>query len=67
MKLYPGVSQPQSLFGGSNLFQYFFIGDWPKDSWTLTLFPTEGHMDRLEQLGKARPIRGSRPIKWQLA
>jgi glyoxylase-like metal-dependent hydrolase (beta-lactamase superfamily II) len=27
MKLYPGVHQLQSLFGGRNLFQYLFVGD----------------------------------------
>ncbi len=43
------------------------VGDWPKDSWTLAIFPVKGHMDRLEELGKVRAVRGTRPVKWQLA
>ena len=43
------------------------VGDWPKDTWTLAMFPVKGHMDRLEQQGKVRAQRGTRPLKWQLA
>ena len=43
------------------------VGDWPKDSWALAMFPVKGHLDRLEQQGKVRPVRGTRPVKWQLA
>jgi glyoxylase-like metal-dependent hydrolase (beta-lactamase superfamily II) len=43
------------------------VGDWPKDTWVLAMFPVKGHLDRLEQQGKIRPIAGARPGKWQLA
>ena len=42
------------------------VGDWPKDSWTLAMFPVKGHMDRLEETGKVRRVRETRPVKWQL-
>ena len=42
------------------------VGDWPRDSWGLAMFPVRGHMDRLEQQGKVRALRGTRPLKWQL-
>jgi glyoxylase-like metal-dependent hydrolase (beta-lactamase superfamily II) len=41
------------------------VGDWPKDSWTLAMFPVKGHMDRLEQLGKVRVLRNQHPVRWQ--
>lgn len=41
------------------------VGDWPRDSWTLAMFPVKGHMDRLEEQGKAHALRGTRPMKWQ--
>lgn len=40
------------------------VGDWPKDHQHLAMFPVKGHMDRLEQQGKARALRGARPMKW---
>ncbi len=40
------------------------VGDYPKDSWTIAMFSVKGHMDRLEQQGKARALRGTRPVKW---
>jgi glyoxylase-like metal-dependent hydrolase (beta-lactamase superfamily II) len=40
------------------------VGDWPPDSWTVAMFSVKGHMDRLEQQGKARAVRGARPVKW---
>jgi glyoxylase-like metal-dependent hydrolase (beta-lactamase superfamily II) len=43
------------------------VGDWPKDSWDLAMFPVKGHMDRLEQQGKLRASRGTRPVRFQLA
>ena len=43
------------------------VGEWPKETWSLAMFPVKGHMDRLEQLGKVRAIRGTRPVKWELA
>jgi glyoxylase-like metal-dependent hydrolase (beta-lactamase superfamily II) len=43
------------------------VGDWPRDTWMLAMFPVKGHLDRLEQQGRIRPIAGSRPGKWQLA
>lgn len=42
------------------------VGDWPRDSWTLAMFPVKGHMDRLEQQGKVRAVRATRPVKWRL-
>ena len=42
------------------------VGDWPRDSWELAMFPVKGHMDRLEERGKVRAARGTRPLKWQL-
>jgi glyoxylase-like metal-dependent hydrolase (beta-lactamase superfamily II) len=41
------------------------VGDWPPDSWTLAMFPVKGHMDRLEERGKVRALRGTRPLKWE--
>lgn len=43
------------------------VGDWPPDSWTLAMFPVKGHMDRLEEQGKVRALRGTRPVKWEMA
>jgi len=43
------------------------VGEWPKETWSLAMFPVKGHMNRLEQLGKVRAIRGTRPVKWELA
>jgi glyoxylase-like metal-dependent hydrolase (beta-lactamase superfamily II) len=43
------------------------VGDWPKETWVLAMFPVKGHLDRLEQQGKIRAVRGARPGKWQLA
>lgn len=40
------------------------VGDWPPESWLLAMFPVKGHMDRLEERGKVRALRGSRPVKW---
>lgn len=42
------------------------VGDWPKETWALAMFPVKGHMDRLEQLNKVRAMRGTRPVKWEL-
>ena len=42
------------------------VGDWPKESWNLAMFPVIGHMDRLEQQRKVRALRASRPVKWEL-
>ncbi len=41
------------------------IGDWPKESWEIAMFVVKGHMDRLEELAKARRVRGERPVIWQ--
>jgi glyoxylase-like metal-dependent hydrolase (beta-lactamase superfamily II) len=43
------------------------VGDWPRATWTLAMFPVKGHMDRLEQQGKVRVLRGTRPVRWQSA
>lgn len=42
------------------------VGDWPQTTWGLAMFPVKGHMDRLEEQGKARRLDGTRPVKWQL-
>jgi glyoxylase-like metal-dependent hydrolase (beta-lactamase superfamily II) len=41
------------------------VGEWPKDSWNLAMFPVKGHLDRLESRGKIRRVQGSHPIRWQ--
>jgi hypothetical protein len=41
------------------------VGDWPPDSWKLAMFPVKGHMDRLEEQGRVRALRGARPVKWE--
>ena len=41
------------------------VGDWPKESWSLAMWPVKGHMDRLEQRGKVGALRDPRPIKWR--
>ena len=43
------------------------VGEWPKDSWSLAMFPVNGHLERLEQLHKVQCVRGIRPAKWLLA
>jgi len=43
------------------------VGDWPPDSRNLAMFPVKGHIDRLQERGKIRAVRGTRPIKWELA
>ncbi len=43
------------------------VGDWPKEHCQLAMFPVKGHMDRLEQQGKVRALRGARPVKWTRA
>ena len=42
------------------------VGDWPQQTWGLAMFPVKGHMDRLEELGKVRPLESARPVKWIL-
>lgn len=39
-------------------------GDWPSQACPVAMFSVKGHMDRLEQRGKARTVRGARPVKW---
>jgi len=43
------------------------VGDWPKDTRFLAMFPVKGHMDRLEERGQVRPVAGSTPVRWQIA
>ena len=40
------------------------VGDWPKETWNYARFPVKGHMDRLEQQGNVRTVRGAGPLKW---
>ena len=42
------------------------VGDWPRDSWELAMFPVKGHMERLEERGQVRAARGTRPLTGQL-
>jgi glyoxylase-like metal-dependent hydrolase (beta-lactamase superfamily II) len=42
------------------------VGDWPPDQLVLAMFPVKGHLDRLEEQGKIRVVRGARPGKWEL-
>jgi glyoxylase-like metal-dependent hydrolase (beta-lactamase superfamily II) len=43
------------------------IGEWPRETWDLAMFPVRGHMDRLEEQGKVRRVAGAKPGRWQLA
>jgi glyoxylase-like metal-dependent hydrolase (beta-lactamase superfamily II) len=43
------------------------VGEWPRESWALAAFSVKGHMDRLEELGKARRAQGSHPVRWRRA
>jgi glyoxylase-like metal-dependent hydrolase (beta-lactamase superfamily II) len=43
------------------------VGDWPDDGVFLAMFPIKGHMDRLEQQGRAKLDRGRRPARWVAA
>lgn len=43
------------------------VGDWPEESWSLAMFPANGHMERLQELGKVRLLREPRPARWQRA
>lgn len=41
------------------------VGDWPPESWTLAMWPVNGHMERLVERGRVRVLEGTRPVKWQ--
>src|SRR5579875_82868 len=43
------------------------VGDWPDEGVFLAMFPIKGHMDRLEQHGRVKLDRSSRPAKWVAA
>ena len=43
------------------------VGDWPKDTWFLAMFPVKGHLDRLEQQNRIRMISGAGYPKWQMS
>ncbi|HEX5481075.1 MAG TPA: MBL fold metallo-hydrolase [Terriglobia bacterium] len=43
------------------------VGEWPPESWRLAMFPTKGHLDRLEKRGKIRRVEGTRPVRWEIA
>jgi len=43
------------------------VGDWPDDGVFLAMFPIKGHMDRLEQQGRAKLDRRGHPAKWVAA
>ncbi len=41
------------------------VGEWPKDTWRLAMFPVKGHLDRLETQGKIRRVSGAHPLRWE--
>jgi glyoxylase-like metal-dependent hydrolase (beta-lactamase superfamily II) len=43
------------------------VGEWPRESWTLAMFPVKGHLDRLESQGKVQRVAGAHPARWQKA
>ncbi len=43
------------------------VGEWPRESWTLAMFPVKGHLDRLETQGKIQRVAGAHPARWQKA
>jgi glyoxylase-like metal-dependent hydrolase (beta-lactamase superfamily II) len=57
----PGLTLKELIDAVSNA-----VGDWPKESWQLAMFPVKGHLDRLVEQNKIRTIRGTRPARWQL-
>ena len=61
-KTAPGLTLKELIEAVANA-----VGDWPKEGWDLAMFPVKGHLDRLEQQGKVRAVRGARPLRWQLA
>jgi len=61
-KTAPGLTLKEAIEAVSNA-----VGDWPKEGWQLAMFPVKGHLDRLEQQGKIRAVRGTRPLRWQVA
>ena len=42
------------------------FSDWPKNTLMFARFAIKGHMDRLEEMGKARLLRDNRPFKWAI-
>jgi len=56
-----GVTMKELIDAVSNA-----VGDWPKETWHLAMFPVKGHMDWLEEQGKVRVVAGSSPVRWQL-
>jgi len=43
------------------------VGEWPRESWILAMFPVKGHLDRLEAQGKVQRLAGAHPSRWQRA
>ncbi len=43
------------------------VGDWPEEGVFLAMFPVKGHMDRLEQQGRAKLDHSTHPAKWVAA
>jgi len=40
------------------------FSDWPKDTLIFSMFSVKGHLDRLEEWGKVRLVRDTRPFRW---
>lgn len=40
-------------------------GDWPEESWPLAVYPANGHLERLQALGKVRLRREVHPPRWE--
>lgn len=43
------------------------VGDWPSEGQELAMFSIKGHLERLEQQGKAKLRRDTHPPKWEAA
>lgn len=41
------------------------VGDWPEESWSLAMYPANGHLERLQALGKVRLRRDTHPPRWE--
>lgn len=41
------------------------VGEWPKETWRLAMFPVKGHLDRLEAFGKICRVAGTHPLRWE--
>lgn len=54
-----GLTMKELVLGVAESFRI-----WPKNTWIFLMFSIKGHMDRLEQQGKARKMRERHPFRW---